>query len=109
MQGLCQGEALGMGGEWYFNILNSASTENTVKGTFFAYWLPQVSVIPMLIEAGLTRQEDGGWRITDIGSPRVNINMQSLAAAEPELFKQLEMELNYRWWHYLTSLDRYMM
>jgi len=74
----------------------TSSTENAISGTFFCNLNSKISTLPLLLEAELTRQVDGSWLITEIVNPRAYINMQSLAAAEPEAFAQLELELYYR-------------
>jgi len=84
-------------------FLNTSSVENMIISTVFCYLNDKIGILPLLFEAELSMQDDGGWLITDISNPRSYVNMQSLAAIESEVFDQLQLWYNYRTWSYAKS------
>ncbi|MFA5537254.1 MAG: stalk domain-containing protein [Bacillota bacterium] len=81
--------------ETYTDLVDISSTETAISALACINLFPYFRFTPLIFEVELTKQEDGGWLITEISNPRGYLNRQSLKEAEPETYEQMILMNNY--------------
>lgn len=81
--------------ETYTDPVDISSTETTISALACINLFPYFRFTPLIFEVELTKQDGGGWLITEISNPRGYLNEQSLKEAEPETYRRMILMKDY--------------